>query len=109
MLFFYENKIKQYELQLLQSKYNSLQEVISKDQKEQSRSSGRNLLLWGISLVLLIGCALFFYFKFKKKKTTQINHNLQETYSQLITLLQNNDPGFMFSFENAFPYFQGNS
>lgn len=104
-IIFYENKIKQYDLQLLQSKYNSLQEVISKDQKEQSRSSGRNLLLLGISLILLVGSTLFLYFKFKKKKTTQINHNLQETYSQLITLLQNNDPGFMFSFENVFPEF----
>ncbi len=102
---FYENKIKQYDLELLQSKYNSLQEVISKDKQEQSRSSGRTLLLWGISIALLIGTVLFLYFRFKKQKAIEYNQNFQETYNQLIALLQNNDPGFMFAFENAFPEF----
>jgi DNA-binding CsgD family transcriptional regulator len=104
---FYENKIKQYDLQMLQSKYNSLQEVISKDKQEQDRSFSKNLLLWGISLVLVIGASLFLYFKFKKKKTTEINQNLHETYKNLINLIENHDPGFMFAFENVFPEFSG--
>ncbi|GAA5089133.1 hypothetical protein GCM10023210_13570 [Chryseobacterium ginsengisoli] len=104
---FYENKIKQYDLQMLQSKYNSLQEVISKDKQEQNKSSNRNLFLLGISSVLAIAASLFLYFKFKKKKNVEINQNLQETYNQLIELIKNNDPSFMFAFENVFPEFSG--
>ncbi|WP_415326927.1 tetratricopeptide repeat protein [Chryseobacterium sp. MMS23-Vi53] len=102
---FYENKIKQYEFQTLQSKYNSLQEVISKDTQEQNQLSNKTLLLWGLSFVLLIGISLFLYFKFKKKKTEETNQNLHETYKHLIGLIQNNDPSFMFAFENVFPEF----
>ncbi|MCS3869588.1 DNA-binding CsgD family transcriptional regulator [Chryseobacterium ginsenosidimutans] len=102
---FYENKLKQYDLQMLQSKYNSLQEVISKDKQEQSKLSDRSLLLWGISLVLFIGASLFLYFKFRKKKIIEINQNLHETYKTLINLIENHDPSFMFAFENAFPEF----
>jgi DNA-binding CsgD family transcriptional regulator len=102
---FYENKLKQYDLQMLQSKYNSLQEVISKDKQEQSKLSDRSLLLWGISLILFLCASLFLYFKFRKKKTIEINQNLHETYKTLINLIENHDPGFMFAFENAFPEF----
>jgi len=102
---FYENKIKQYDLQMLQSKYNSLQEVISKDKQEQDHSSNKSLMLWGISLALLIVASTFAYIKLKKKKTEETNQNLHETYNHLISLIQNHDSGFMFAFENVFPEF----
>ncbi len=110
---FYENKMKQYYLQMLQSKYNSLQEVISKEEQEQS--SHRKLLLLGILLALVLGISLFLFFKFKKKNTaeepektnveSQPTTNLHETYKSLISLLENHDPGFMFAFESVFPGF----
>lgn len=102
---FYESKIKQYDLKVLQSKYNSLQQVISKDEQEQNKSSKKNILLWLISLVSITAVLLFLFFKFKKKKTVETHKNMHEEYNQLITLLQNNDSGFMFAFENIFPDF----
>ncbi|MCJ8154387.1 LuxR C-terminal-related transcriptional regulator [Chryseobacterium sp. SSA4.19] len=114
---FYENKIKQYNLQVLQSKYNSLQKVISKDEEEKSRSSNRLFLFLGISLVIVSGISTFLFLKFRKKKNIKIeetmqmktephaNTNLHEAYKNLISLLENNDSGFMFAFESLFPGF----
>jgi len=105
---YYANKIEQYELKVLQSKYNSLQQVIKKGEKEQSKSSYKNLLIWIISLCLITGVSVFIFFRFKKKKTVEVNKNLNEMYNHLIDLLQKNDPGFMFAFENVFPDFSEN-
>lgn len=113
---FYENKIKQYDLKVLQSKYNSLQQVINKDEQDQekNKSTEKNIIFWIISVALfLVAVILFAFFKLNKKKkvnegnaiTEENNLNLHEVYNQLITLLQNNDPGFMFAFENVFPDF----
>ncbi len=110
---FYENEIKLYNLRVLQSKYNSLQEVISKDDQEQKQSSDRLFLILGIALILVSGISLFLYFKFKKKKEAeektasepQVNINLHEAYKNLIAFLENKDPGFMFAFEDVFPGF----
>lgn len=102
---YYENKIKQKDLQILQSKYNSLQEVIHKDEEEQNKNRLRSFLIWIFSVIAVLAASVFFYMRLKKKKTIENNHNLHELYNHLITLIQNNDPGFMFAFENAFPEF----
>lgn len=102
---YYENKIKQKDLQILQSKYNSLQEVIHKDEEEQNKNRLRSFLIWIFSVIAVLAASVFFYMRLKKKKTIEDNHNLHELYNHLITLIQNNDPGFMFAFENAFPEF----
>lgn len=113
---FYENKIKQNDLQMLQSKYNSLQEVMSKDQEEQKHSFNKRLLLLGISLVSVSLIFIFLFFRLRNNGNKNIetanvdskpkqNAYLHETYKNLIALLENNDPGFMFAFENAFPEF----
>ncbi|WP_294296359.1 hypothetical protein [uncultured Chryseobacterium sp.] len=65
---FYENKMKQYDLQILQSKYNSLQEVISKDKEEQNRSSNMMMLLLGLSAALALGISIFLFLRFRKKR-----------------------------------------
>lgn len=102
---FYESKIKQNDLKMLQSKYNSLQEVMSKDEEEQNKKLTQNFFIWSISILVVLSISVFFYVKLKKKKVAENNQNLHELYHHLITLLQNNDPGFMFAFENAFPEF----
>lgn len=102
---FYENKIKQNDLKMLQSKYNSLQEVMNKDEEEQNKKLTRNFFIWAVSILMVLAVSTFFYLKLKKKKVVENNQNLHDLYHHLITLLQNNDPGFMFAFENAFPEF----
>ncbi|WP_307450060.1 MULTISPECIES: helix-turn-helix transcriptional regulator [Chryseobacterium] len=114
---FYENKAKQYDLQMLQSKYNSLQEVISKDKEELNLSSDRTPLLLVILLVMVSGTFAFLFFRISKKNKAerlnadkeipepQMKRNLRETYKNLISFLENNDPGFMFAFESVFPEF----
>lgn len=104
---YYENKIKQNDLQMLQSKYNSLQEVISKDEQEQDKKLTRNFFIWGLSIIMILAGSVFFYLKLKKKKTVENNQNLHELFNNLIILVQNNDPAFMFAFEKAFPDFSG--
>lgn len=104
---YYENKIKQNDLQMLQSKYNSLQEVISKDEQEQDKKLTRNFFIWGLSIIMVLAGFVFFYLKLKNKKTAENNQNLHELFNNLIILVQNNDPAFMFAFENAFPDFSG--
>ncbi|SEM34979.1 regulatory protein, luxR family [Chryseobacterium taichungense] len=102
---FYENKIKQNDLQMLQSKYNSLQEVMNKDEEEQNKKLTLNFFILGISILIVLAISVFFYVRLKKKKVVENNQNLHDLYQHLIALLQNNDPGFMFAFENAFPEF----
>lgn len=102
---FYENKIKQNDLQMLQSKYNSLQEVMNKDEEEQHEKLTQNFLFWLVSIIIVVAVSTFFYLKLRKKKISENTQSLHDLYHHLITLLQNNDPGFMFAFENAFPEF----
>lgn len=110
---FYKNKIEQYELKALKSKYNSLQEVINKDKKEQKEEQNP-LWHWMIPAFALIGVA-FFIAKRKNKKVdieteieTKPEINLSETYHDLIELLEKRDPAFMFAFEKVFPDFSVN-
>jgi len=110
---FYKNKIEQYELKALKSKYNSLQEVINKDKKEQKEEQN-SFWYWMIPAFALIGVA-FFIAKRKNKKVdieteieTKPEINLSETYHDLIELLEKRDPAFMFAFEKVFPDFSVN-
>lgn len=106
---FYGAKIEQYELKALKSKYNSLQEVITKDKKEQENSQNP-LWYWLIPSLAAIGTTLFFTYKRKKKITitdteTKPDINLSEAYHDLMELLEKRDPAFMFAFENIYPDF----
>lgn len=107
---FYKNKIEQHELQALKSKYNSLQEVINKDKKEQEKAQNA-FWYWIIPVFASIGIA-FFITKRKSKKPlieseneTKPEINLSETYHDLIELLEKRDPAFMFAFEKVYPDF----
>jgi DNA-binding CsgD family transcriptional regulator len=109
---FYGNKIEQYELKALKSKYNSLQEVINKDKKEQENSQNA-LWYWVVPALAAIATVLFFTIKRKgEKKHETINENqikpeinLSETYHDLMELLEKRDPAFIFAFENIYPDF----
>lgn len=106
---FYRAKIEQYELKTLKSKYNSLQEVINKDKKEQENSQNP-FWYWIIPALAAIGTTLFFTYKRKNKNTiteteTKSDINLSEAYHDLMELLEKRDPAFMFAFENIYPDF----
>ncbi len=109
---FYGNKIEQYELKALKSKYNSLQEVINKDKKEQENSQN-GLWYWVVLALAAIATVLFFTIKRKgEKKHETINENqikpeinLSEAYHDLMELLEKRDPAFLFTFEKVYPEF----
>ncbi|MDF2550925.1 MAG: hypothetical protein K0R77_200 [Chryseobacterium sp.] len=102
---YYQQKLKQLDLNILQSKYNSLQKVIEKEKIEEDENSSQKLLLFGLAFIVLVAVFGFFMYIFKRKNKKETDLNLQETYSQLITLVKNKDESFMFTFENIFPQF----
>lgn len=104
---FYSNKIEQYELKSLKSKYNSLQEVISKDKKEQENAQNP-IWYWIISAISAIICGAFLTFKRKKSKAepeVKPEIDRRETYHHLMELLEKKDPAFLFTFEKVYPEF----
>lgn len=104
---FYSNKIEQYELKSLKSKYNSLQEVISKDKKEQENAQNP-IWYWIIPAISAIVCGAFLTFKKKKSKVEpEIKPEIdrRETYHHLMELLEKKDPAFLFTFEKVYPEF----
>jgi len=104
---FYSNKIEQYELKSLKSKYNSLQEVISKDKKEQENAQNP-IWYWIMPAISAIVCGAFLTIKRKKSKVEpEIKPEIdrRETYHHLMELLEKKDPAFLFTFEKVYPEF----
>jgi hypothetical protein len=104
---YYQQKMKQLDLNILQSKYNSLQKVIEKDKVEEDENNNQKLIFFGIAFIVLALVSGFFIFKFKRKNKVETDLNLQETYNHLVTLVKNKDESFMFAFQNIFPQFSG--
>lgn len=102
---YYQQKLKQLDLNILQSKYNSLQKVIEKEKIEDDQKDSQKIFFWIIAFVVLIGAFGLIIFKFRKKSKKAQDLNLQETYNHLITLVKNKDESFLFAFENIFPQF----
>lgn len=106
---FYQNKIREYDLQVLNSKYNSLQEVINRDKKEEK--SSKNYLIWILLGLGIVGGVTYYFIRRKTKNASEILNTetiLPETYHHLIDLLEKKDPAFMFAFEKVYPKFQEN-
>nr|WP_314490365.1 hypothetical protein [uncultured Chryseobacterium sp.] len=104
---YYQQKLKQLDLNILQSKYNSLQKVIQKDKIEDSQKATKKILFWITAFIILAGIFISVILIFKRKNKKAQDLNLQETYNHLIHLLKNKDESFMFAFENIFPQFSG--
>ncbi|WDF48445.1 LuxR C-terminal-related transcriptional regulator [Chryseobacterium sp. KACC 21268] len=100
----YENLLKQNEISELQSKYNSLHEVISKDRKDEGKSKTiNNVILGGVIIVSV--CLLSWSFILIRRKKLAEKEAPHETYNKLLSLLKENDPSFMFAFESTYPEF----
>lgn len=99
----YDNRLKELEISTLQSKYSSLQMIIDKNTQSNTRSQ---TLLW-VYLLLGVGtlamiASIFFFARRKHPKPESLS---QEFYKSLIELVKKNDPGFLFTFEQAYPDF----
>jgi len=97
---FYENKLKEFEISILQSKYNSLQEVIDQNKKKEQKPNNSVYIITGSILIILT-----LIFVILRRKRENPDESLQEKYYSLIELIKNNDPAFLFSFEQIFPDF----
>jgi len=102
---YYQQKLKQLDLNILQSKYNSLQKVIEKEKMEDNQKDSQKIIFWIIAFVVLIGTSGFIIFRYKRKSKKEQDFNLQEKYNHLINLVKNKDESFLFAFENIFPQF----
>jgi len=100
----FENKLKQLEISMLESKYNSLRKVIVEDQKTQKDEKNKSTY-WLYILLAVIIIAIIVAFYFFRKQKNKIRQSPQESYATLVDLANNGDPSFMFTFEQVFPSF----
>jgi len=95
----YVNKLKEMQLNILQSKYNALQKtVISGEPKKTSP-------VWIISLAVIMSLIIFYLWRKLSGKRQVDESASNEVYNSLIQLLKDNDPGFYFACEQVFPDF----
>lgn len=107
---FYRMKAEAYDLKVMNSKYNSLQKVLSKEKDQKASSSYYIYIIAGMGIFSALG---IYYFS-RKRKSLQENDSEPKTekaapspeiLQQLIELLEKNDPTFLINFELAFPDF----
>ncbi|WP_051878492.1 tetratricopeptide repeat protein [Chryseobacterium sp. FH1] len=100
----FENKLKQLQISMLESKYNSLKKVIVEDQKAQKAQKNKSdYRLYILLAVIVIVITATFYFVRKQRNKTR--RSPQESYATLVDLANSGDPSFMFTFEQVFPAF----
>lgn len=99
----FDNKLKELEIQDLQTKYSSLQMIIDKEQPEKKNLT--NVWLIFTLTILALGGIFSFIYLAKKKQKRPLPQPPQEIYNSLIELIKKNDPGFMYVFEQAYPDF----
>ncbi|MDP9956051.1 tetratricopeptide (TPR) repeat protein [Epilithonimonas hungarica] len=103
---YYENTIKQLEINSLKSKYNSLKEVINKDKQESIKSQNNNKWLYLTSIILIIAVGIVvMIFRNKKNVSTVVPAS---SLSSLIKLVEEKDASFMLTFVKVFPDFTQN-
>jgi len=98
----YENKLKDLEFDILQSKYNSLQKGIRNEQ------NGKMIDLqwyWFVIAFLMLGIGIFYVIRYNGRRKESKGENTQEIYNELCALIKVNDPAFLFAFEKAYPDF----
>jgi tetratricopeptide (TPR) repeat protein len=99
----FDNKLKELEIQNLQTKYSSLQMIIDKDQQPEKKNLTNVWLIFTLLMIVLGSIFLIIYLIKKKQKRPPLPP--QDIYNSLIELVKKNDPGFLFAFEQAHPEF----
>ena len=113
----YENELNLLKLQVSEKKNRSLHKIIADTKKN---SSNKLYLIWGISVLILVGGLVFVTVSYRRKKLLMINQEKdsqaflqkellykqeQQTNRDLIEAIKNDDPAFMFLFNKNFPDF----
>ena len=105
----YKDKLKEHELFVLKSKYNSLQKVISEEKDEKpSNDVNLTLLVGGGLLLLTISIAVMIIYNRRKKlkipssKDHVITNN---EYELLLEMIKKDDSSFIYTFEKLYPDF----
>lgn len=105
----FRDKLKEHELFVLKSKYNSLQKVISKKVDDKPVESNTTLVFIISALVLstLIIVVVLIYKKRQKKQLLQEKDNIISTgeYELLLQMIKKDDSSFIYTFEKIFPDF----
>lgn len=97
----YDNKLKELEITTLQRKYNSLQMINNKNNQPDDKPQSGLWIYIAIGGGLLI-VILLIIFSTKKKQRKQQEPTSQRIYNSLIELVKQNDPAFMFTFEQTY-------
>ncbi|MFZ6053317.1 tetratricopeptide repeat protein [Halocola ammonii] len=104
----YKNKLQEYEISILQSKYNSLREVMEVEQEKKKESNSSSNLWWILtSIVGLVIVVVIIFFGYKRRENQNLSEDKQwqSQYKSLIDLAKNNDPAFIPTFEKVYPDF----
>ncbi|RYD86529.1 MAG: hypothetical protein EOP54_30230, partial [Sphingobacteriales bacterium] len=110
----YRDKLKEYELVTLQSKYNSLQKVLSKKDEATPVESDSNKLLLMLSLsgvlVAIAALCIVYIKRRRQKKSAAIEDQQEDTpstehYDLLLDMIKRDDSSFIYTFEKLFPDF----
>lgn len=108
----FKKKLDEYNVQMLEKKYNSLKEIVNQEPKVVKKKYPTTLLisvgLLSISLIILG----FYYFKRQRMPKSEVETSksqqelLAENFETLLALLKKDDPGFLALFENIYPNFR---
>lgn len=104
----YRDKLKEYEFFALQSKYNSLQKVISKENDEVPKTESKLPVI--LLAILLIVFALIIAFIYKRRKKPQYREDREDVittaeYDLLLEMIKKDDSSFIYTFERIYPDF----
>jgi len=105
----YKNKLQEYELFTLKSKYNSLQKVISKEiDKKPNQSNNLLLLLCGLAALITFIIIVAIIYK-KRSRLTQFEPQdytmTTKEYELLLEMIKKDDSSFIYTFEKLYPDF----
>ncbi|GLB50126.1 hypothetical protein Y10_24940 [Neptunitalea sp. Y10] len=111
---YFNQKLKEYEHDALENKYNSLKKIIKEEssEEENNQTSFTIILISAITIIAIVSIGMFYYFK--KRKTGTITNpetsqeKLNKNFDLLIELIKKDDPAFLTTFEEIFPNFRKN-
>lgn len=100
----YKHKLKEHELTVLKSKYNSLHKVIENNTIEVSGFNNNVIWIMLSGLGIIIGLSGWLLYKKKNLKSNTIS--VEDKYEQLLKMIKSDDPAFIFHFEDMYPDFK---
>lgn len=102
----YENRLKGLEITMLQSKYNSLSELIDRsrmdEMAEQPSKSYQTLVIYGLVLLIIVLAIALFFYSSTKKNQNRSKEEIAAKHNLLINLIKENDPSFLCAFEEVY-------